>query len=64
VGGLAAVAGPALSTTAFSYFTSPLAPVYFPGAFFLFGAFILIISAWIGVFAGRADALTKENTSL
>lgn len=63
VGGLAAVAGPALSTTAFSYFTSPSAPVYFPGAFFLLGAFILIISAWIGVIAGRADTLTKYNTS-
>lgn len=63
VGGLAAIAGPALATTSFSYFTSPLAPVYFPGAFFLFGAFILIISAWIGVFAGRAVTASKQNTS-
>ena len=59
VGGLAAVAGPALSTTSFSYFTSALAPVYFPGAFFLFGAFVLIVSAWIGVIAGRANTPTK-----
>jgi len=64
VGGLAAVAGPAMSTTSFSYFTSPLAPIYFPGAFFLFGAFILILSAWIGVIAGRADKLTIKNTSM
>lgn len=64
VQGLAAIAGPAMSTTSFSYFTSPLAPVYFPGAFFLFGTFILIISAWIGVIAGRADMLTKSNTSV
>jgi DHA1 family tetracycline resistance protein-like MFS transporter len=63
VGGLAAIVGPALSTTSFSYFTSSIAPVYFPGAFFLFGAFVLIISAWIGVFAGRADAGTLKNTS-
>ena len=64
VGGLAAVAGPALSTTSFSYFTSAIAPVYFPGAFFLFGAFILILSAWIGVIAGRANTPTKHNTNL
>jgi len=63
IGGLAAVAGPALSTTSFSYFTSALAPVYFPGAFFLLGAFILIISAWIGVVAGRENKITKPNTS-
>lgn len=64
VGGLAAVLGPALSTTSFSYFTSPLAPIYFPGAFFLFGAFVLILSAWVGVIAGRADTATKSNTSV
>ena len=64
LGGLAAITGPALSTTAFSYFTSPLAPVYFPGAFFLLGAFVLLISAWIGVFAGRADKLANSNTSM
>lgn len=64
VSGLAAVAGPAIATTSFSYFTSPLAPVYFPGAFFLLGAFVLIISAWIGVFAGRADRQSTSNTSV
>lgn len=63
VGGLAAVIGPALSTSFFSYFTSPLAPVYFPGAFFLFGSFILIVSAWIGVYAGRAQRQANLNTS-
>lgn len=62
VGGLAAVIGPAMSTTSFSYFTSDLAPVYFPGVFFLFGAFILLLSAWVGVIAGRADRQT--NTTL
>lgn len=63
VGGLAAVAGPAIATTTFSYFTSPLAPLYFPGAFFLLGSFVLILSAWLGVFAGRTDSQSKSNTS-
>jgi DHA1 family tetracycline resistance protein-like MFS transporter len=63
VSGLAAVAGPAIATTTFSYFTSPLAPIYFPGAFFLLGAFVLIISAWLGVFAGRTDSQSTSNTS-
>ena len=64
VGGLAAVAGPAIATTTFSYFTSPLAPVYFPGAFFLMGAFVLILSAWIGVSAGRTNRQSTSNTSV
>ncbi len=64
VGGLAAIAGPAIATTSFSYFTSPLAPIFFPGAFFLLGAFVLIISAWLGVFAGRAENHSKSNTSM
>ncbi|MEM7067443.1 MAG: MFS transporter [Pseudomonadota bacterium] len=59
IGGLAAIAGPALSTTSFSYFTSKFAPVTFPGAYFVFGAITLVIAAWLGVSAGRAASNSK-----
>lgn len=64
VGGLAAVLGPAIATTSFSYFTSRIAPVYFPGAFFLLGSFVLILAAWLGVVAGRSDRQSNQNTSV
>lgn len=55
VSGLAAILGPAFSTATFSYFTSPIAPIDFPGAFFLVGAFVLVFSAWLGTRAGKAE---------
>jgi len=58
IGGLAAIVGPALSTSSFAYFTSSYAPLHFPGAYFVFGAIILIFSAFLGVSAGRASAKT------
>ena len=61
IGGLAAIAGPGLSTYSFAYFTSSAAPFHLPGAFFLLGAFVLLISGWIGVWAGKLDQKpTKE----
>ena len=51
--GLAAIAGPILSSASFAWFTSAAAPVHFPGAFFLFGSFALLAAAWLGA---KADA--------
>lgn len=38
------IVGPPLMTNLFAYFTSKSAPVYFPGAPFLLGAFMMLIS--------------------
>ncbi|MEM9277619.1 MAG: MFS transporter [Pseudomonadota bacterium] len=54
VGGLAAIAGPALSAASFSYFTSAGAPVDFPGAYFLLGAFVFIGTSMLAVAIGRS----------
>jgi DHA1 family tetracycline resistance protein-like MFS transporter len=51
--GLAAIAGPALSSGLFAWSTSQAAAVHFPGAFFLFGVVALLIAAWLG---GRETA--------
>lgn len=55
VSGLAAIAGPALSTMSFSFFTAERAPFDFPGAYFLFGAIIFVIAARIGNAISRHD---------
>lgn len=60
VGGLAAVAGPALSTASFSYFTSDAAPFMLPGAFFLLGAVAFAISAFLGTSMGRIQRATDQ----
>lgn len=41
---LTSIVGPPLMTNLFSYYTSPGAPVYFPGAPFLLGAVLILIS--------------------
>ncbi|MBL4597645.1 MAG: TCR/Tet family MFS transporter [Rhizobiaceae bacterium] len=58
VTGLSAIIGPAISTAMFSYFTSESAPIYFPGAFFLFGAIFLLLAA---AFGSRAKIPAQEN---
>ncbi len=63
LGDLAAIAGAALSTTSFSYFTSAYAPIYYPGAYFIFGAMVLIVSAYLGVSAGRVNAKAQNPGS-
>jgi MFS transporter, DHA1 family, tetracycline resistance protein len=42
-----AIIGPPLMTNCFAYFTRPESPVYFPGAAFLLGAFIALISLFL-----------------
>ena len=41
---LTSIIGPPLMTNLFSFFTSPKAPVHFPGAAFLTGAVLTVIS--------------------
>jgi DHA1 family tetracycline resistance protein-like MFS transporter len=45
LGGLSAIAGPAISAASFSYFTAEGAPYDFPGAYFLLGSVIFVITA-------------------
>lgn len=51
--GLSAIAGPALAAATFSWSTSSAAPAHFPGAYFLFGAAVLVASALLGARARR-----------
>lgn len=48
INGISAILGPAIATYSFAWFTSAAAPINFPGAYFLAGAFILLIAARIG----------------
>ena len=43
------VVGPPLMTQLFAYFTSSAAPVYFPGAPFLLGAVLTLISLLLAI---------------
>jgi len=61
IGSLAAIFGPALANGSFAYFTSSLAPINFPGAFFLLGAFVLGIAAYIAMIAGKTDVKLKAQ---
>lgn len=47
LGGLAAIAGPALSAASFSYFTSQNAPYDFPGAYFALGTVMFFAIAFL-----------------
>jgi DHA1 family tetracycline resistance protein-like MFS transporter len=48
---IASIVGPILMTSLFAYFTAEEAPVYFPGAPFMMGAILTVISTIITVFA-------------
>jgi DHA1 family tetracycline resistance protein-like MFS transporter len=53
---LTSIAGPPLMTNLFAYYTSPSAPLYFPGAPFLAGALLCLVSvllAWRSLGRGR-----------
>ena len=45
--------GPLLATNLFSYFISPAAPVYLPGASFLAGAVLLMVALFFAVWSFR-----------
>ncbi|QJX48855.1 TCR/Tet family MFS transporter [Hymenobacter taeanensis] len=46
---LTSIIGPPLMTNLFAYYTSPTTPVYFPGAPFLLGAVLILISLGLAV---------------
>jgi DHA1 family tetracycline resistance protein-like MFS transporter len=46
---LTSIIGPLLMTNLFSYFTQESAPVYFPGAPFLMGAVLTIVSVFLAM---------------
>ncbi|MFI5153344.1 MAG: MFS transporter, partial [Chitinophagales bacterium] len=41
------IIGPPLMTNLFAYFTSPKAPILFPGAAFLLGGMLMLLSSWL-----------------
>ncbi len=51
------IVGPPLMTNLFAYFTSPGAPVYFPGVSFLLGSLFMIISAFWAYYALRTEKI-------
>ncbi len=60
IGSLTAVASPLIMTNLFAYFTSPRAPVHFPGASFLAAAVCEVGALAIFVAAGARRAKTVE----
>lgn len=54
---LTSIVGPLLMTSLFSFFTSPAAPFYFPGAPFMMGAILTLLSVFITVGALRKFAV-------
>ncbi|MBL7894952.1 MAG: TCR/Tet family MFS transporter [Bacteroidia bacterium] len=48
---LTSIVGPLLMTSLFSFFTAPSSPIYFPGAPFMMGAVLTLVSVFISVFA-------------
>lgn len=58
IAGLAAIAGPALSSGSFSYFTSENAPYDFPGAYFFLGMLVFIGCSML---ATRLNRTTTQN---
>jgi DHA1 family tetracycline resistance protein-like MFS transporter len=52
---LTTIFGPVLMTALYSYFTKADAPVYFPGAPFLMGAILFIISSVLAYLALKKD---------
>lgn len=53
IGGLAAIAGPTLSSASFAIFTSASVPINFPGAFFLLGAIVFALTAMLATRLNR-----------
>lgn len=51
------IVGPPMMTNLFAYFTSPGAPVYFPGVSFLLGSLFMIISAFWAYYALRTEKI-------
>lgn len=52
---LTTIIGPLIMNNIFEYFTSPQAPFYFPGLFFLLGAFFMLFSLLIAWYVLRKE---------
>jgi DHA1 family tetracycline resistance protein-like MFS transporter len=59
---MTSIVGPLLMTHLFAYFTKPEAPVYFPGAPFLMGAVLTLISVFLVAKALGADPIPVPKT--
>ncbi|HEV8480128.1 MAG TPA: TCR/Tet family MFS transporter [Candidatus Eisenbacteria bacterium] len=60
---LASITGPVLMTQIFGYFTSPSAPVYLPGASFLFSA-TLAMTCWFAYRAATRESAVETGQAL
>ena len=56
------IVGPLLMTNLFSFFTKPTAPVYFPGAPFLMGAVLFLISTFLSYRSLKADLARQAGS--
>jgi MFS transporter, DHA1 family, tetracycline resistance protein len=54
------IVGPLLMTNLFSFFTRPTAPVYFPGAPFLMGAVLFLVSTILSYRSLKADQVRQS----
>ncbi len=55
------IVGPLLMTGLFSYFTNPKHSIYFPGAAFLMGAILMLLSAIVAYNVLKDDPVVKEH---
>ncbi|MBI3675693.1 MAG: TCR/Tet family MFS transporter [Proteobacteria bacterium] len=61
IGGLTSIAAPPLLTQIFGYFTSPSAPVYFPGAAFLTASLCVVAAALVFAYVNPRRALSPAE---
>jgi DHA1 family tetracycline resistance protein-like MFS transporter len=61
---LTAIVGPLLMNNLFFYFSKPTAPVFFPGAHFLLGGLLMVISIWIAYRVFKRQTPNKDIASV
>jgi DHA1 family tetracycline resistance protein-like MFS transporter len=61
---LTAIVGPLLMNNLFFYFSKPTAPVFFPGAHFLLGGLLMVISIWITYRVFKRQTPNKDIASV
>jgi DHA1 family tetracycline resistance protein-like MFS transporter len=52
---------PPVMTNLFAYFTTPIAPVYFPGAPFLLSSVLILLGIWLAAKSLKAHPITKQK---
>jgi len=58
---VASVVGPLVMPTLFVYFTSPGAPIFFPGAPFMMGAVCMLLSAILAIRNFKREKIKAES---